>query len=300
MLNRQSSPRIQSLPVLRQRVGFTLIELLVVIAIIAVLIALILPAVQQAREAARRTQCRNNLHQLALAFHNYSETYRGFLPPYKIDSATRIQYELGNSSDPGQIRYWFGNVDFNEPDLMKQLDFRGGALAPYMENNLASFQCPNLGNDQVDFVRFGQMASGYAYNGHYLAPGIDYSYASTPPYTTSVSSRPVYYRIQDVASTTQTIAFADSGIYNTWSYFPNTYFMENWQLETPASPDGRQPTVHFRHSGTANVAFVDGHVESMGKVWLTLPFYFTPADIEANRKHELGFLSETDSIYDRD
>lgn len=91
----------------RRPLGFTLVELLVVIAIIGVLVALLLPAVQQAREAARRIQCSNNLKQLGLAMHNYHDTFQQF--PYAQYNDVR-----GNRSHPNRGTWYPTMLPFVE------------------------------------------------------------------------------------------------------------------------------------------------------------------------------------------
>lgn len=123
--------------------GFTLIELLVVIAIIAILIALLLPAVQAAREAARRTQCKNNLKQLGLALHNYHDVYNVF-PPGGTYQAAVIQ-PAGWSVQARLLPF------IEQANLTSLIDFsRGYSVQPTVTQvRVPTLMCPSEINDKA-------------------------------------------------------------------------------------------------------------------------------------------------------
>lgn len=126
------------------RPGFTLIELLVVIAIIAILIALLLPAVQQAREAARRTQCKNNLKQLGLAMHNYHDTFGTLTMGNRYVAGSHPQALPGGLRDNSWGWALFLLPALEEANLYNSLDTSVSPYTPEVNDEWAPFMGESL------------------------------------------------------------------------------------------------------------------------------------------------------------
>src|SRR5260221_5730238 len=149
MLRRQAMPR--------RRPGFTLIELLVVIAIIAVLIALLLPAVQAARESARRTQCVNNLKQIGLALQNSHDTNGRFPSAYQSQPGGEMGLADPDTGDAGPgWTYLVQIMPFMEStNTRDSLNLTSPSWSPenatVAQTSIPEFRCPTVSDDSLTY-----------------------------------------------------------------------------------------------------------------------------------------------------
>lgn len=216
----------------KRRRGFTLIELLVVIAIIAVLIALLLPAVQQAREAARRTQCRNNLKQIGLALHNYHDTALCFPAAYLVNPNTDAVMGTPNANGdngPGWTALFAILPQIEQANLYNAFNKNGpswdSSNATYALTPLSAYRCPSDASNShaynvVDGCGLGATTLAVFSLSNYVANAGQPEVWSDPGDLTSLADGPFYRnsrtRIRDVTDgLTNTVFFGEQTTYHT-------------------------------------------------------------------------------------
>jgi prepilin-type N-terminal cleavage/methylation domain-containing protein/prepilin-type processing-associated H-X9-DG protein len=246
----------------RRRKGFTLIELLVVIAIIAVLIALLLPAVQQAREAARRTQCKNNLKQLGLAMHNYESTFRQFPMP----AVWSINVTGSSSGDPSFAMSWGMAIlpYMDQAPLLNAFDqtqpmWSGANNQGLVAKNLTAHICPSTPavapapTTWLASPLRGSPSSGFNPSSDIVVPSWGRSDYIVP---TDVRS-PLYYSLTNGSTATRhgffyTGAFGSAVVSNTNASFAAAFASS---LSTKDPQDG-SPTVAKVLDGLSNTIMI--------------------------------------------
>ncbi len=271
-----------------KRSGFTLIELLVVIAIIAILIALLLPAVQQAREAARRSQCKNNLKQLGLALHNYHDTHRVFPPGFVQRSDLREQLTW-----PMHILPYIDQAPLY--NTINADTYMGGCTqnGSVMRTQLPALLCPSDTQAGLTWTCFARI--------NYVAnTGIGpMRKEATPSHTFSIFYQQSSTRMRDIIDGTSntvglseiiTIAGTDNDHRGVWCYPEGPFYQHDWTPNTtipdeirinycdnsdPAAPCTGLYTAHntreirmaarSRHEGGVHALMMDGAVRFVGE-----------------------------------
>jgi len=257
---------------LRRR-GFTLVELLVVIAIIGVLIALLLPAVQQAREAARRLTCNNQLKQIGLAIHNYHDTY-GKMPPSYVNHGSEIRWGWGTLILP-QLEQ-SGLYDLLDPTQ------NNGSYAPSDTNGLRThlefYRCPSDPSSEtlsVHYYRAGDTDQRLPISNYAISE-------SVACYQTGSHDAHPFRDVTDGLSNTMLVGERDTrkhigavwpgrvrstasvGFRSTWPINTEMAVQTDGTVDFSDGPCKRY-SIASEHPGGVNVVFCDGSVHFLSE-----------------------------------
>jgi prepilin-type N-terminal cleavage/methylation domain-containing protein/prepilin-type processing-associated H-X9-DG protein len=219
--------------------GLSLIELLVVIAIIAILVGLLLPALAAANAAAKTAQCKSNLRQMVTAFNAYTAENKGMM---MVNSLVYPPPATGTY-------YWFGWA------YAGNLNTSLGLLAPYLGGSIAAgLQCPNFPYDDPHYIaKFSSHGADYGLN-RYLSP--------------LRTDSPQSFKSSQVLHSATTAVFVDGvqmdGLISPLG-FSEPFFFDLETTGSPPAPNGYGGFVQWRHRQTANVAYLDGHVDSVNQ-----------------------------------
>ncbi len=271
----------------QRRRGFTLIELLVVIAIIAVLVGLLVPAVQKVREAAARTSCSNNMHQLGIAVQNYANDNKQKLPPMYgsplgANSSGTLFYFLLPYIEADNIYSWHGQGDYNSYYESANPKDNGYGPAGYIaQQSIKVYLCPSDSTNDAITVTLPNNLGTWAlasYAANYQVFAMNGSPAlSGPKFPQAIKDGPsntIFFaeKYAQCGSNANLWAFPDTG--NPWAYLP-AFALPSMVVSAgpppqfaifqvnPIPANCNPATIQTPHTGGMVVCMGDAHVQTV-------------------------------------